>query len=167
MVDAVKPLLEYEVVVDVPIGIPLRTILYPATPTLSVAAFQARAIWLDETTDAERLTGTLGAVISVIEPTVTSVLVVVEPDELVAVRVYVVETVGLTTLLPDNVLESMLGVIEIEVVLEVDQVRMVDEPAVIVLGEAEICPVGKVEEGGGGGGGGVTVAVPGVGEGGG
>jgi hypothetical protein len=74
----------------------------------------------------------------------------------VAVRVYVVETAGLTTLLPDNVWESMLGVIEIEVVLEVDQVRMVDEPAVIVLGEAEICPVGKVEEGGGGGGGGGT-----------
>jgi hypothetical protein len=44
---------------------PLRNILYPVTPTLSVDADQAKLIWLEDTTLTARFAGTLGAVVSV------------------------------------------------------------------------------------------------------
>ena len=62
--EAVKPVLEYEGVPDVPTCVPLRNILYPVTPTLSVEADHERLIWLAEAPDADKFVGTLGAMMS-------------------------------------------------------------------------------------------------------
>ena len=54
----------YEVLFDVPICVPLRNTLYPATPTLSVEAVQERLIWALETGVALTLVGVEGGVVS-------------------------------------------------------------------------------------------------------
>ena len=57
--------MEYEGFLDVPTCVPLRNILYPVTPTLSVEADHERLIWLADGAMAERPEGTDGAVVSV------------------------------------------------------------------------------------------------------
>ena len=55
---------EYEVLFDVPICVPLRNTLYPATPALSVEAVQERLIWALEAGVAVTLVGVEGGVVS-------------------------------------------------------------------------------------------------------
>ena len=62
--EAVRPVLENEVVAEVAICVPPLYIRYPVTPTASVDAFQERLIWEEETAVAERPVGTVGAVVS-------------------------------------------------------------------------------------------------------
>ena len=61
---ATRPVSVYEVLFDVPICVPLRNTLYPATPTLSVEAVQERLIWALETGVALTLVGVEGGVVS-------------------------------------------------------------------------------------------------------
>src|SRR5438128_11608636 len=59
---------ENDVVVEVPVWMLLRNILYPDTPTLSVEALHERLICVLETAGAVRFAGTDGAVVSSTEP---------------------------------------------------------------------------------------------------
>ena len=47
---------------------PLRKILYPATPTLSVEAVQLRSIWDEDIVVAVNPVGIVGGVVSVVPP---------------------------------------------------------------------------------------------------
>jgi hypothetical protein len=94
LVDAVRPVSEYVVVVEVPTCVPPRNTLYPVTPTLSVDAVHERLICEDDTAVAVNPVGTVGACVSV---TVTVAVAVTVPTLFVAVSVYVVVAVGCTT----------------------------------------------------------------------
>ena len=72
------------------------------------------------------------------EVTVTFAVAVVEPVELVAVKVYVVVAVGLTLVEPVAALEVKLpGVIAIDVAPLADQFKLLLDPEVMLPGLAE------------------------------
>jgi hypothetical protein len=54
----------YDVVVDAPIRVPLRIMLYPATPTSSVAAFHDSPTAEEVVEVAAKFVGAVGAVVS-------------------------------------------------------------------------------------------------------
>ena len=60
----VSPVSEYELVADVPTCVPALYILYPVTPTASVDAVQVRFICDEDTAEADKDVGTVGAVTS-------------------------------------------------------------------------------------------------------
>ena len=90
----------------------------------------------EETAEAERPVGTVGAVVSVADDTVTVVLAVTEPWLLVAVRVYVVVTVG-DTLLEMPVTVPTFWLMDKDVALETLQDKVEELPLTILEGEAE------------------------------
>lgn len=77
-------------------------------------------------------------------PTVTVVLAVAVPPIPVAVKVYSVVSVGLTTVLPEAETTPMPWLIETVVAPVVDQVRVEVWPAVIVDGDAVSLAVGMI-----------------------
>ena len=77
--DAVSPVLEYEVPATLIRNAPLRYISYPVTPTLSVEAVHDRLICDEEIAVAERLVGGVGMVVSEACVTVTVTLWFVVP----------------------------------------------------------------------------------------
>jgi hypothetical protein len=79
------------------------------------------------------------------DPIVTIVWAVVEPEALVAVKIYVVVTVGDTTFVPEVATVPTALLMLTEVALEVDHVRVEELPEVIEAGEADRLAVGKAE----------------------
>lgn len=79
------------------------------------------------------------------DPIVTIVWAVVEPEALVAVKIYVVVTVGDTTFVPEVATVPTALLMLTEVALEVDHVRVEELPEVIEAGETDRLAVGKAE----------------------
>ena len=111
-------------------------ILYPATPTLSVEAFQESEAVEVVVPVTLRFAGTEGGVVSAATDTITCA--VEEPLALIAVILYVVVDVGLTTSEPekDDVVLKFKGEIDRDAAPVVDQESVDVVPAVIEVGFA-------------------------------